>query len=104
MFLVRDHWGPNVGLGFDYYNVELSTIEGDQIDASIDAGNVFTPHLRASWSKDLMKFGDSAFYLEPGFRTGYTFGADDVNIGTEEYNINGFEFDPFVNAGLKLRF
>jgi len=104
MYLVRDHWGPNVGLGFDYYDVEVATANGDIGETRIDAGNVYTPHLRLSWSMDLVKFGGSALYLEPGFRTGYSFGADDVQFGTEEYDVNGFEFDAFVNAGVKFRF
>jgi len=102
MYLVRDHWGPNVGFGLDYYDVEVRPL-GTGSETRLDAGNVFTPHLRASWSMDVLKFGDSSIYLEPGFRTGYTFGADDVKIGTEDYDINGFEFDPFVNVGVKLR-
>jgi len=103
MYLVRDHWGPNVGLGLDYYDVEVTSMD-NRAETIMDAGNVFSPHLRASWSMDLLKFGDSAIYLEPGFRTGYTFGADEVQFGAEEYDINGFEFDPFVNAGIKFRF
>jgi len=103
IYLVRDHWGPNLGLGFDYYNVEVTSKDRDT-EETIDAGNVYTPHLRLSWAIDLLKLGDNALFLEPGFRTGYTFGADDVEFSTEEYNVNGFEFDPFVNAGIKLRF
>jgi len=104
MYLVRDHWGPNVGLGFDYYDVEVASTEGDIAETRIDAGSVYTPHLRLSWSMDLVKFGGSALYLEPGLRTGYTFGADEVQFGTEEYDVNGFELDPIVNAGVKFRF
>lgn len=103
-WLVRDHWGPNIGLGFDYYDVEVTAKVGDFMGQTIDAGNVYTPYLRFSWSKDIFKFGDSALFLEPGFRTGYSFGANDVLFGSVEHNVNGFEFDPFVNAGLKLRF
>jgi len=102
-WLVRDHWGLNAGLGFDYYDVELTAMEGDFMGQTIDAGNVYTPYLRFSWAKDLIKFGDSALFLEPGFRTGYSFGADEIQFATEEHNVNGFEFDPFVNAGIKLR-
>jgi len=103
MYLVHDHWGPNLGLGFDYYEVEV-TGKDDYLEGNtIDAGNVYTPYLRLSWSADLLKFGDSALFLEPGIRTGYSFGADDVQFGTEEYDVNGFEFDPFVNAGFKIR-
>jgi len=72
--------------------------------SKIDAGNVYTPYLRLSWAKDIIKFGDSALFVEPGLRTGYSFGADDVQFGAEEYDVNGFELDPFVNAGVKLRF
>jgi len=103
-WLVHDHWGPNVGLGFDYYDVEVNAIEGDFGGQSIDAGEVYTPYLRLSWSKDLIKFGDSALFFEPGFKTGYSFGADNVQFESEEYKVNGFEFDAFLNAGLKLRF
>ena len=103
-WLVREHWGPNVGIGFDYYDVEVTAMEGEFDRQTIDAGNVYTPYLRLSWSKDLIKFGDSALFIEPGLRTGYSFGADDVQFGTEEYEINGFELDPFINAGVKIRF
>lgn len=103
MWLVRDHWGPSIGLGFDYYDVEVTSMEGVAEGQSFDAGNVYTPYLRFSWAKDLLKFGDSALFIEPGLKAGYSFGADEIQLGGVDYDVNGFEFDPSVNIGLKIR-